>query len=119
MVLPATGKVFFVCPAFEEGRAREQLTLVPFGAEADVRIWQENEDPYQRVAQGLRDRGLTSGELGIEEKTPFVFSDGLASHVPALKIASATPVTAGCRMIKSEHEISLMRLASKVSITAY
>jgi Xaa-Pro aminopeptidase len=119
MVLPATGKAFFVCPAFEEGRAREQLAMGPFGADADVRLWQENEDPYLRVAQGLRDRGLTAGELGIEEKTPFVFGDGVALHVPALKATSATPVTAGCRMIKSEHEISLMKLASKVSITAY
>ena len=119
MVLPAKGKAFFVCPAFEEGRAQEQLALGPFGSDADIRIWQEDEDPYQRVAQGLRDLGLTSGMLGIEEKTPFVFSDGIALHVPAMQTASATPVTAGCRMIKSDHEISLMRLASKVSITAY
>ncbi len=119
MVLPAKGKVFFVCPAFEEGRAREQLEIGPFGSDADVRTWQEDEDPYLRVAQGLRDLGLTSGVLGIEEKTPFVFSDGIASHLPALQTKSATPVTAGCRMIKSTHEISLMRLAAKVSITAY
>ena len=71
------------------------------------------------MAQGLRDLGLSSGVVGIEEKTPFVFSDGIAKHVPAMQTASATPVTAGCRMIKSEHELSLMRLASKVSITAY
>jgi len=119
MVLPAKGNAFFVCPAFEEGRAQEQLAIGPFGSAADIRIWQEDEDPYQRVAQGLRDLGLTSGVLGIEEKTPFVFSDGIASHVPSMQIASATPVTAGCRMIKNDHEISLMRLASKVSITAY
>ena len=119
MVLPAKGNAFFVCPAFEEGRAREQLATGPFGGKAEVRTWQEDEDPYLRVAQGLRDLGISSGVLGIEEKTPFVFSNGIASHVPALQIASATPVTAGCRMIKSEHEISLMRLAAKVSITAY
>src|SRR5271166_4145607 len=119
MVLPVKGNAFFVCPAFEQGRAQEQLALGPFGSDADIRIWQEDEDPYQRVAQGLRDLGLTSGVLGIEEKTPFVFSDGIASHVPSMQIASATPVTAGCRMIKNDHEISLMRLASKVSITAY
>ena len=119
MVLPAKGKALFVCPAFEEGRAQEQLAAGPFGGDADIRIWQEDEDPYQRVAQGLRDLGLTSGVLGIEEKTPFVFSNGIASHIPTMQIASATPVTAGCRMIKSDHEISLMRLASKVSITAY
>jgi Xaa-Pro aminopeptidase len=119
MVLPAKGNAFFVCPAFEEGRAREQLEVGPFGAQVEVRTWQEDEDPYQRVAEGLRDVGVSSGTVGIEEKTPFVFSNGIALHVPALQIASATPVTAGCRMIKSEHEIALMRLASKVSIAAY
>ena len=30
MVLPAKGKAFFVCPAFEQGRAQEQLALGPF-----------------------------------------------------------------------------------------
>ena len=119
MILPAKSKAFFVCPAFEEGRAREQISAGPFAADVEVRVWQENEDPYQRVADGLRERGITTGVLGIEEKTQFVFSDGIAKHVPALQIASATPVTAGCRMIKSEHEIALMWLASKVSITAY
>ena len=119
MILPAKGKVFFVCPAFEEGRAREQISMGPFGADADVRTWQENEDPYQRVADGLKDRGITTGVLGIEEKTSFVFSNGMALHLPAMQTASATPVTAGCRMIKSQHELDLMRLASKVSITAY
>lgn len=119
MVLPAKGDGFFVCPAFEEGRAREQLQTGPFGAKVEVRVWQENEDPYLRVAQGLHDLGLSSGVVGIEEKTPFVFSDGIGSHLPAMQIASATPVSAGCRMVKSEHEISLMRLAAKVSITAY
>ena len=119
MVLPAKGKAFFVCPAFEQGRAQEQLALGPFGAEPDLRIWQENEDPYQRVAEGLRDLGITTGTLGIEEKTQYVFSDGIAKHVPAMQTASATSVTAGCRMIKSDNEIALMRLAAKVSITAY
>ena len=119
MILPAKGKAFFVCPAFEEGRAREQISLGPFGAAAEVRTWQENEDPYQRVADGLKDLGITTGVLGIEEKTSFVFSNGMALHLPAMQTASATSVTAGCRMIKSQHELALMRLASKVSITAY
>jgi Xaa-Pro dipeptidase len=119
LVMPAKGKAFFVCPAFEEGRAREQISNGPFGADAEVLVWQEDEDPYLRVAAGLRDQGITTGVLGIEEKTPYVFANGMALHLPAMQTASATPVTAGCRMIKSEHELSLMRLASKVSIMAY
>jgi len=119
MFLPAKGEPFFVCPAFEEDRAREQLAKGPFAQNADVRTWQEDEDPYTRVAQGMADLGLRTGKLGIEEKTPFVFSNNVGKAVPALEIVSATPVTAGCRMIKSDHEIALMRLAAQVTLAAY
>ena len=119
MVLPAKGPAFYVCPAFEEGRAREQISKSPDSGNADVRIWQEDESPYQRIAQGLKDRGITTGTVGIEETVHFVFSEGVMKAAPQIKLASATPVTAGCRRIKSEHEIALMRLASKVTLTAY
>ena len=101
LVLPAKGEAFYVCPAFEEDRAREQLANAPDGSNPSVRTWQEDESPYQRVAQGLKDRGLSSGRLGIEETTRFVFVDGIAKAAPQATLASATPVTAGCRMIKS------------------
>ena len=119
MVLPAKAEPFYVCPAFEEDRAREQIAEGPLGDSADVRTWQEDEDPYTRLAQGLKDRGLASGQLGIEETTWFVFSDNIAREAPTLRNVSATPVTAGCRMIKSEHELELMRLANKVTLKAY
>ncbi len=119
VVLPVKGNGFYVCPAFEEGRAREQIAKAPGAEQADVRIWQEDGSPYQRVAQGLNDRGLSTGTLGIEETVRFVFSQGIGKASPQMKIASATPVTAGCRMIKSNHEVELMRLAAKVTLTAY
>ncbi len=119
VVLPVKGNVFYVCPAFEEGRAREQIAKAPGAEQADVRIWQEDGSPYQRVAQGLNDRGLSTGTLGMEETVRFVFSQGIGKASPQMKIASATPVTAGCRMIKSNHEVELMRLAAKVTLTAY
>jgi Xaa-Pro dipeptidase len=118
VVLPAKGDPFCVCPAFEEDRAHEQLALGPL-AKTDVRTWQEDESPFDRVAQGLKDRGIVSGRLGIEETTRFVFSDSVASAAPSLRLSSATPVTAGCRMIKDGHEIELMRLASQVTLKAY
>jgi Xaa-Pro dipeptidase len=119
LVLPAKGAAFYVCPAFEEGRAREQLANAPDGNQADVRVWQEDESPYQRIAQGLKERGIASGKIGIEETVRFVFADGIAKAAPQATLASATPVTAGCRMIKSAHEIALMRLASQVTLAAY
>jgi Xaa-Pro dipeptidase len=119
LVLPAKGNSFYVCPAFEEGRAREQIANSPDGKQPDVRIWQEDESPYQRVADGLRERGVGTGKIGIEETIKFAFSDGIAKAAPQATIASATPVTAGCRMIKSAHEIALMRLAAQVTLAAY
>ncbi|HEX4785455.1 MAG TPA: aminopeptidase P family N-terminal domain-containing protein, partial [Candidatus Sulfotelmatobacter sp.] len=119
LVLPAKGKAFYVCPAFEEGRAREQIQNAPDGAQPDVRVWQEDESPYERVAQGLKDRGMGSGKLGIEETVRFVFADDIRKAAAQASLASATPVTAGCRMIKTAHEIALMRLAAQVTLAAY
>src|ERR1700680_1495373 len=118
LVLPAKGGAFYVCPAFEEGRAREQIANAPDGEQPDVRVWQEDESPYQRIAQGLKDRSIASGKLGLEETMRFVFADGISKAVSQATIASATPVTAGCRMIKSAHEVALMRLAAQGKLAA-
>ena len=119
LVLPAKGAAFYVCPAFEEGRAREQIASAPDGGNPDVRTWQEDESPYQRLAQGLKERGIANNKIGIEETVRFVFSDGIAKTAPQVTLTSATPVTAGCRSIKSSHEIALMRLACQVTLAAY
>jgi Xaa-Pro dipeptidase len=119
LVLPAKGAAFYVCPAFEEGRAREQLSGAPQGENPDVRTWQEDESPYQRVAQGLKERGIATATLGIEETVRFVFADGIAKAAPQATLASVTRVTAGCRRIKSTNEIALMRLANQVTLAVY
>lgn len=119
VVIPVKGEPFAVCPAFEEERAREQLALGPFTGTFDVRTWHEHESPYAMVAQGLKDRGIVSGRIGMEETTKFVFADGVALAAPAVKVVSGTPITAGCRMVKDAHELALMRLASQVTLKAY
>lgn len=119
LVLPRTGEPFVVCPAFEEDRAREQFATSPFTGTADVRTWEEHESPYERLAQGLRDRGIGTGRIGIEETVRHVFVDGLAQAAPRLALVSGTPVTAGCRIVKDAHELALMRIASAVTLKAY
>ncbi len=119
VVIPVTGRAFVVCPAFEEDRAREQIQKGPLADGADVRIWQEDENPYALVADGLKALGKSAGRLGVEETVRYVFSHGVAHAAPTVEMDSATPVTAGCRGVKSAHEIELMRLASQVTLRAY
>ena len=114
LVIPARGELAWVCPKFEEERARE---LINIGS--DIRTWEEDESPYKRVAEILRDRGVRTGTVGIEERVRFFLYDGIRAAAPALKFVSATPVTAGCRMFKSPAEIALMQLANDITIEAY
>ena len=118
VVIPKAGNPYVVCPGFEEDRAREQLALGPL-VHTDVATWQEDESPFERVAQGLKDRGIATGRLGIEETSKFVFADSIAGAAPVLRVTSATPVTAGCRMIKDAHELELMRVASEATLRCY
>ena len=92
----------------------------PVEKEADVRTWQEDESPYELLIQTLKGRGIRSGKIGIEETVKFVFADGIAhAGAPAFQVVSATPVTAGCRMIKDAHEIECLRIAGQATIRVY
>ena len=119
MILPARGEPFFVAPAFEKDRALEQIARGPAGKSPHVFTWEEDESPYQTVAFGLKERGLATGRLGLEERVQFVFAEGIGKAAPSATVTLATPVTAGCRMIKSPAELALMRLASSVTLAAY
>jgi len=114
VVIPQRGELAWVCPKFEEERARE---LIKFSN--DIRTWEEDESPYRRVAQIFRDRGIRSGRIGIEERVRFFLFDGIRQAAPRLEFVSATPITAGCRMFKSAAEIALMQKANDLTIVAY
>jgi len=119
LVIPAKAKPFLVCPAFEEGRARELLEAGPFGKDADVLTWQEDESPFAALGKGLADRGLSAGTVGIDENMAFVFSEGIRAANPHLTLVSASPITAGCRMIKDAHEMECLRLACRATLLVY
>ena len=118
-VVPRKGAPFYICPSFEEERAREQMRQSPGGKDSKVYTWQEDEDPYALVKKGLSDLSLTSGSIGIEERVTFVFSNGIRTACPGFEIVSATPITAGCREVKSPAELKLMQLANDITLSVY
>ncbi|HEX8389121.1 MAG TPA: Xaa-Pro peptidase family protein [Sphingomonas sp.] len=113
-VLPRDGEPLIVTPFFEEPSVRETLA-VP----ADLRVWQEHEDPARVVAGFLRERGLAAQPIAVEETAGFFAFDGLRRALPDARLVSADPVVRACRMIKSPAEIALMQAASDVTVAAY
>jgi Xaa-Pro dipeptidase len=103
----------------ERVRAHELLSSGPFGTDADVLTWQEDESPFALTVKGLRDRGIATGRVGLDEEMKFVFSNSLALAGPQVTFVIATPVTAGCRMIKDAHEMECLRTACAATLAVY
>ena len=114
VVIPASGDIAYVCPGFEEDRARE---LIKFGNE--VRLWQEDESPYKVIVGIVKDRGAKNRRIGIEERVRYFIANGVAKEAPGFEVVDATPVTAGCRMIKTKAEIALLQHANDVTYAAF
>jgi len=114
LVLPRSGQPVLISPAFEESRMRESLRY-----SVEVRVWQEDESPTQLIATTFADRKISTGRIGIEEALPFTFYDHLRATASGCTFLSADPVTVGCRSIKSEHELALMRLACEATFDVF
>ena len=114
IVIPAKGELAYVCPKFEEDRARE---LIKFGTE--VRTWEEDESPYKVIVGIVKDRGVQHRRIGMEERVRFFIADGVRKEATGFEVVDATPVTAGCRIHKSKAEIALMQRANDATIEAY
>ncbi len=118
-VIPQAAAPFIVCPALERDHLAEILPHFPEHETTLTYLWQENEDPFITLRRALGEENLATGTLGIEEHTQFAFSNAIAKACPALKIVSATAVTAGCRSVKSTAEIALLRLANGITLDVY
>src|ERR1700733_7565755 len=106
--LPAKGAPFIVCPVFEEGRVRERMdakpATLPSASTTSVFTWNEDEDPYKLLAKALKESGIAAG---------------IPPASPPLTATSATPITFGCRGIKTPAELALMQLANSITLSVY
>lgn len=114
VVIPAEGAIAVVTPFFEEPSVRESMA---FGD--DVRTWNENENPLALVNSILIDRGVAGKPLAVEETVRFFVISELKLVNPDIRVVSGSPITRGCRMYKSAHELQLMQRASDITLAAY
>ena len=107
----STGEVHYIAPQFEEGTILDFMLI-----EGKVHCWEEHENPYQLLIDILNKNEITSGNLLIDEATPFFITNGISKVTSDFILKDAKPVTAGCRMIKSEAEIAIMQAAMDITL---
>ena len=113
-VIPVQGDPIVVTPFFEKPSVEESLK-VP----AEVRVWQEDEEPLKLVADFLKERGVAGATVGFEETNRYWILDRLTQQLPGVKVVSANPVARALRMLKSPAELGLMQAAADVTIAAF
>lgn len=118
-IIPQQAAPFIIAPHFERDRISDALLTFPERETTISYLWQEDEDPFALLNRALAEESLTTATLGIEEQTSFNFANRIALGCPALKTVLATPVTAGCRSLKSPAEIKLLRLANSITFDVY
>ncbi len=114
VVIPAEGTPIVVTPFFEQPSIAEQLE-VP----AEIRTWQEDEEPLKLVADFLRTRKVAGQPIAFEETNRFFLGDRLAAQMPGARIVNANRIVRAQRMIKSAAELALMQAASDITIAAF
>ena len=113
MLLPKKGTPIFISPKFEESRAKQQ------SGEYKLYCWEEHESPFELFKKVLEENDLSGGTIAMEETTRYFVIEGIQKANPSSKIISATAVTAGCRGIKTDHEIELMQIANDMTKEVY
>lgn len=113
-VILADGGFAVITPFFEEPSIRESMT---FGD--DVRTWHEDESPFERIVDYLRENNVLEKPVAVEETVRNFISTGIKVTDASVDLVSGQPITRGCRMYKSPAEIALMQTANDVTLAAY
>ena len=112
-VIPVQGDPIIVTPFFEQPSVAETLAIP-----AEIRTWNEDEDPLKLVADFLRERGVAAAPVSFEETDRYFIVDRLSQQLPGLKAVSANPVVRALRLIKSPTELALMQAANDITLRA-
>ncbi|MEM8485764.1 MAG: Xaa-Pro peptidase family protein [Bacteroidota bacterium] len=110
-LLTASGQLQYIGPAFEAGTIKSFMKV-----DAPLQCWEEHESPAQLLGAMLKDAGIPDGRIAVDESVPFFISESLRATNPSYELVDATPVTAGCRMCKSEAEIALIQRAKDITL---
>ncbi|WP_374362403.1 M24 family metallopeptidase [Pseudoduganella danionis] len=120
-ILPASGAVEYIAPAFEESTLKDFMLV-----EGRVNTWHEHESPYQLFVDTLQRMGIapaaagaSAPRIGICESAAFFIYDGIRPLANGYALENARSVTAHCRTRKSTNEIALMQRAKDMTLAVH
>ncbi|UXS03975.1 M24 family metallopeptidase [Agrobacterium tumefaciens] len=108
-LVPADGELTYVSPTFEEPKL-QTLIRIP----GNVAVWEEDESPFDLMADRFQALVCPGSLLAIDPATPFVFASALMQRLEG-RVISAQPMIVRQRQIKSAAEIAIIQTAMDAS----
>lgn len=99
LVVPAVGDPALFVPELEAPRVDTSV---------EVRPWGETDDPFDRIAGALPDRGV----IAVGDQMWAAFLIAFQERLPDARFVDAEPLMGPLRMIKDEDEIAALRDAA-------
>jgi len=112
MILAPGRTPLFVCPEFERGSLEAALAI-----EADIRTWEEDENPYALAAGALKE--MSASRVAIDPAMAFWMGERLQREAAFADFSAASGIIDGCRMCKSKAELALMQQAKLMTLEVH
>jgi len=85
----------------------------------DVRTYLDGQDPSGLLADLFREKGLSRGRIGVEDRMGFGDVSLLTSSVPGVKLVSGQEIFDRLRMVKDAQEIEILRRVCQIMDVGY
>jgi Xaa-Pro dipeptidase len=107
LLVPVSGAPAIICPSFEVERLKRNSAV------ADVRGWEEQEDPWRLVktAGGQMKPPRRTGVVAVEGTTSFESSLHLRDRLSGWRLVNGAAVVQRLRIVKAAEEIALIQRA--------
>lgn len=117
-IIPQQGEIQYIAPFFEVNTLNQYMSI-----KGEVKGWQEHESPFQLFIDTLKEMGIDSGKIALDESTAFFIADGIKQCADndknSYQLIDAKAVTAGCRSQKSTNEIALLQRAKDMTMEVH
>jgi Xaa-Pro aminopeptidase len=107
--LPAVGEPVFLVPALSGEQVRRATWI------DDVRTWDDEADPAERVAAIVKELDLDGGRLLVDDTMHARFTHDLRAAAPDATFGLASEVLSQLRVRKDDAEIDALRRAGAVA----